>query len=161
MLQPDTLCFPNNVVALLASAAQDIDPDIRVVKRPVRVADSTQTIGISPTIWTPEQDSLEMRGGPNEPTLQNYGIAVQGFVKEGDEADGIAVHSLLAYKLREMLYRDPGLRVALPLLSVTLNGSTEKLVKWKVISQPYLNNEYDSKFLFLSTAELWIQTAIY
>lgn len=164
MIDPDTLCFPNNVVDFLATALKLIDPDTRVRKRPVKDTDESQSISVFPADWQPVNSSVEMVGRRHEPTLQRYSIVVQGFIADMDEERGIRKHSLLSAEIRSTLYRSHAVAVALPQLVVGFPGSsgatTERVAKWGVVGQQYLNNQLpnNGKFLFLSTTELFVET---
>lgn len=169
MLDPDILvCFPNNVVDLVATQLANIEmplpPEvenqIRVVKRPVRDTDYTQTISVIPSLWVPNMDSLEMAGGKNEPTIQQYTVAVEALVVDMDEERGIATHALLSSMVRLMLYRSLALRVALPMLEVDLSGYREKLTRWGISQQRFGNNQIGKNFVFLSTVDFWFETDI-
>lgn len=152
-----------NAVELIAMRLEDIDPGadgIRVYKRRLIQEDDTESIGVSAALWNPDRESLEMRGGPIEPTIQRYTIMVQGLVKDMDETRGIAVHSLLAHRIRSMLYRDVPLALGFAELSVTFDGVEEKAAKWGVNSQGYLNNEIKGSFVFLSSLEFYLETQI-
>lgn len=176
MLNPDKVHFPMNIVNLLAEAVKDIDPDIglpndpnyieglRVFKRPLDITDGTESVGVFPSDWKPDFSSKEMGFGksPVEPTIQRYTVILQGLVIDADEAHGIAVHSLLASELRNVLYRDEALRVVLPQLSVSygIGGPTEVLKRWDVDNQTFLSNEHRGQFAFLSTVEIRLDTVL-
>lgn len=164
MIETDALCFPNNVVDFLCAALQNIDPDTKIVKRPIKDTDSSQTISVLPVAWSPVQESMEMLGRRNEPTLQRYSILVESFIADMDEARGIRKHSLLSALVRHTLYRSPGLHVGLPMLKVEFQNSSgptmESVSRWGVVSQNYMNNRVPTtgKFLFLSSTELFVET---
>lgn len=153
--------FPNNIVILLDTRVHMLDADLAVFKRPLRESDPNQSVGIVAANWTPNEDSYEMLGAPqgrHEPTLQNYSITVQAFVRHGDEEIGLATHSVLSKMLRAMLYRDNALRVGLGLLSAEMNGATEKAQRWGVRQQRYYSNELQGSWLYLSNLEFWLET---
>lgn len=157
----DTVVFPNNIVDLAAARFATIDPDLYVVRRPLRNSDPNQSIGVSAAQWLPQEDSYEMLGGPvgrHEPSLQQYLVTVQAFVKDMDEERGLAVHSVLSKMIRSMLYRDEPLRVGLSALSVSMNGSTERAQRWGIRQQRYFSNEISGSWLYLSTLEFWLET---
>lgn len=169
MLDPTVItCFPNNVVDMIASQLEtlemplpaDINDRIRVVKRPVRDTDYTQTISVIPALWVPDMDSLEMSGGVNEPTIQSYTIAIEALVVDMDVERGLATHALLSSMVRLMLYRNLALRVGLPLLEVDLNGYREKFARWGISQQRFGNNQIGKNFVFLSTVDLWFETNV-
>lgn len=155
------IVFPNNIVDLVAARIPSLDSDLHVAKRPLRKSDPNQSVGIHAAQWLPEEDSYEMRGAPvgtHEPTLQRYLVSVQAFVKDMDEENGLAVHSVLSKMIRSMLYRDAPLRVGLSALSVTMSGSTERTQRWGIRQQRYFSNELQGSFLYLSTLEFWLET---
>lgn len=163
----DTPVFPNNVVDILYTRLGMIDPDIFVVRRPLRHTDLAQSIGIFGSMWMPDQESLEIRGigsgmpGSQEPTLSRYMITIQAFVKDMDEERGLATHSVLSKMILAILYRDQPLRVGLSSLSAEVLGVTEHARRWGITSQRFLNNELgDNEWLYLSTVEFWLDTEI-
>lgn len=174
MINPNEVHFPMNVINVIAQAVKVIDPDvglpddpafeegIRVFRRPLDLSDGSESIGIYPSSWVPDPSSKEMgfNRSPVEPTIQDYRIVIQSLVLDGDEENGIAVHSLLSSKLRHILYRDPALAVVLPSLSVThgVGGLVERLKTWDIDGQTYLNNTMNGQFVFLSTTEIRIRT---
>lgn len=157
-----TPVFPNNVVDLAATRFAYIDADLRIYKRPVRNVDPAQTIGITAAQWLPNEDSYEMRGatqGPREPTLQQYIITVQAFIRDADEARGLAIHSVLTKLIRSMLYHDDPLRVGLQsLFTLDSYGLKERTSRWEVRQSRYFSNELNEDFIFLSNTEFWLET---
>lgn len=163
MIENDITTFPQNVIEVIASRVKPvIDSEISVFRRPLRTSDPNQSFGVFPNLWQPNTDSFEMRGrhdpGPNEPTLQTYSIGLQAFVKDMDEERGLAIHSVFAMRVRDMLYRDQTLRVGLASLSSTAGGSTERAKNWGIRTQRYLSNELEGSWLHLSTLEFWLET---
>lgn len=153
--------FPNNAVSLIQQQAKLLDPDLFVVRRPLRDTDNIQSIGVFASQWNPENDSFEMRGVPSgrhEPTLSYYLITVQSFVKDMDEERGLATHSVLSKMVRSMLYRDNTLRVGLLALSVAMNGSTERTKRFGINRQNFVSNELNGSWLYLSTLEFQLET---
>jgi hypothetical protein len=166
MITTATQVFPNNVCSLLVPRMKAIDADLKVYQRALRDSDGTQSVGIFPITWTPDETSYEMNGRPpsltaaGEPTLQRYVIGVQAFVQDTNEEQGIAVHSILAKRVRSTLYGDPILAVGLNALSVTMNGSTERIQRRGIQVQRYLANEVAGVFMFLSSCEYYVETEI-
>lgn len=163
MLATDETLFPNNVVKWVATAMQGIDLDVRVFKRSLRNTDPQQSIGVFAQAWGPDMESLEMQGtqnpGPQLPTIQEYILGVQAFVKDSDEERGLAIHSVLAQRTRSVLYTNHNLQVVLSQLSANLDGGyTESTKKWGVRTARYISGEISSQMLYLSTLEFWIQT---
>lgn len=160
MIEADESVFPSNVVELVALGMGNIDPDIHIARRPLRSSDPRQSIGVFSQLWSPDEESYEMVGrSPAEPTLQQYILGVQAFVKHADEEVGLATHSVLSSHVRAVLYRDQSLRLALQGLSVSYtNGAVETLKRWGIRTQRYFSNEIDAQYLYLSTLEFWIET---
>lgn len=158
MISEITPVFPNNVVDLMATRFQAIDPDLQIYRRPLRATDGTQAIGVFGRQWTPEDDSREF--SRKQPTIQNYLITVQAFVLDADEERGLAAHSVLSAMVRTVLYNDGPLNIALASLSVTLLGSTESFRRSKVRVQNYISNEVQGNFLYLSTLDYELQTEV-
>lgn len=169
MLNPDVIvCFPNNVVDMLATQLEDIElplpsemeKRVRIEKRPIRNTDYTQTVSIIPALWMPDMDSMEMQGSRSEPTIQRYTILVEALVVDLDEERGLATHALLSSIVRLKLYRSIPIRVALPLLEVDLEGYRERLMRWGIHQQRFANNQLEKNFVFLSTLEFWFETNV-
>lgn len=163
MITQDDTQFPGNVVLLLANAFSGIDSDIQVLKRRLKVNDGNQAIGVYAVRWEPDQGSMEIRGmsspGPNEPTLSRWIFGIQASVLDTDEERGLAVHALLAKRVRDMLYRDNGIRVGLAgLTSSALGGTEERTRRWGIESQQMMSNELQGSWVFLSTLALWLET---
>lgn len=165
MISAETPVFPNNVVELIAARSSLLDDDLIVVKRPLRRSDPVQSVGVFGAQWLPNDNSYEMRGGPegrSEPSLSTYMISVQAFVKDMQEERGLYAHSVLSKMIRSMLYRDEPLRVALGSLSVTSgvgpSASTESTKRWGIRQQRYFSNELEGSWLYLSTLEFWLET---
>lgn len=171
MIDASTPVFPNNVLDLLFtrfSTAGVIDPEpdlnlrVAIYKRSLRPTDAIQSVGIFPMNWNPDEESFEIRGGlpgPSFPTLGRYWIGVQGFVKDADEANGLAVHSVLSSLIKQILYHDVPLRVGLGALQVSLSGGrVESFKRSGVRIQRYLSNEIAGSFVYLTTTEFWIET---
>lgn len=164
MIDPTIEVFPNNVCSLLVARIKTIDPDLRIFQRALRDSDGTQSVGVYPITWTPDETSFEMNGQPpttqaaGEPTLQRYIIGVQAFVQDSNEEQGIRVHSILAKQIRSLLYRDPILAVGLSTLSVVMNGSTERIQRRGIQVQRFLANDVQGVFMFLSSCEYYVET---
>lgn len=155
----DDSTFPNNIVEMIALRSELIDDDLFVVKRPLKSTDPNQSIGVTASLWTPNEDSLEMKGmGQMEPSLSRYLIQVQAFVKDMDEIRGLNVHSVLSRRIRAMLYNDAPLRASLWALSSTMLGVTEQTQRWGVSRQRFISNEISSSWLYLSILEFWLET---
>lgn len=160
-IEADVPVFPNNAVELIAIRAQSIDPDLFIARRPLRKTDPIQAIGIYANYWMPNENSYEMKGAPpgrHEPTLSNYMIGIEAYIKDMDEERGLAKHSVLSTMIRSLLYRDGPLLLGLRALSVSISGSTERVQRYGIRTQRYASNELQGAFMYLSTMELWIET---
>jgi hypothetical protein len=166
-IQPDIDLFPNNVIELMVPRVQTIDADLRVFKRMVRDGDPTQSVGVFPLTWQPDELTYEMDGGITTlgqkraaamPTVGTYTIGIQSFVMDSDEEQGIGVHNVLAKMLRTLFYYDTPLGVGLRALSVSMYGSTERFQRMKVGVQRYLTNEIDGVFHYVSSLECTVET---
>ena len=166
MITETDAVFPNNAVSLLKVRMGAIDDDLSVYRRPLRLTDHVQSIGIFSSMWTPDVQSMELRGlghpAPSEPTVNRYGLAIQAFVKDFDEERGLASHSVLSKMVLAILYRDQPLRVGLAALQSEVLGVRERVLRWGVVAQRFLSNELgESEWLYLSTVELYLETEIY
>lgn len=153
--------FPYNAVNAIAESADALDEDLFVTQRPLRSSDPIQSVGVFGMMWTPDEESYEMRGlpgGVHQPTLTSYLLGIQAFVKDTDEVRGAVDHGTLSRMVRTMLVMDPALRVSLRALSVTTSGYTERTQRFGVRTQRYLSNELEGSWLYLSTIEFWIET---
>ena len=161
MIDTTTQVFPNNVCTLMVARLRTIDSDLRVFQRPLRESDGTQVVGVFPIVWTPDDSSFEMTGQfvpTAQPTLQRYVVGVQAYVQDTNEAQGIAVHSILAKRVRSMLYRDNPLAVGLNALQVSMDGTVERIQRRGIQVQRFLANEIGGVFMFLSSAEYYVET---
>ena len=160
MITADETQFPNNAVALLELRCQLVDPDLFVIKRPLRASDPNQSIGVYAAQWVPNDDSKEMRAvmGGIQPTLSRYNIVIQALVRDTDEVRGLNVHTILARLLRSMLYTDAPLRDSLAQLSSNLGGATERSQRWGISQQRFFANELAGEWLYLSILEFWLET---
>jgi hypothetical protein len=161
MITTSTVVFPNNVVDLVATRLDAIDTDLFTIKRPLRPTDPNQSIGVFAALWTPDDDSYEMKAakpGLSEPSIQRYQITVQAFIKDMDEERGLAVHSVLSKMVRSVLYRDEPLRVGLIALATTISGSTERTKRWQILTQRFVANEVQGSWLYLSTLDFLLET---
>lgn len=164
MIDPTTPVFPNNIVEVLALGCEayiDLEPNpakrVKVLRRPINPTDPNQCIGISGQLWTPDENSHEMPSV--EPTLGNYTIKIQCFVKDMDEMRGLSSHSVLSKLVRNMVYRNATLRTALTNLSDSTGGAVERLKRYGVRSQEYISGEVPAgTFMYLSTLDCYFET---
>ena len=163
MIETTDAVFPNNVVKWVALALAGIDPEIKVYRRPLRNTDPRQSIGVHAQAWGPDQQSLEIMGigmpAPQMPTTQEYVLGVQAFVKDAEDERGLAVHSVLAQRVRSVLYTDANLQVVFRELSADLgDGWLESMRRWGVRTARYFSGDIAGELLYLSTLEFWIET---
>lgn len=157
----DTAVFPNNIIQEIKTQVQLLDVDLFVISRPLRNSDPSQSVGVTASMWTPDSESLEMKGiplGQQEPTLQRYITNIQAFIKNMDEEAGISEHATLSNMLRRMLYSDSTLRVQLGSLVWTDGVKTERAQRWGILNQRFVSNEISGEWLYLSNLEFWLET---
>jgi hypothetical protein len=156
--------FPNNVVELIYERSANIDPDLERFRRPLRPEDPQQSLGVYAALWSPDDDSQEMKGRREavEPTIQRYTIIVQSFVRDAEEERGLATHSVLSSRVRSMLYRDVPLQVGFGALSWKdpVTQVLERSMRWGIRNQRYISNEVTGSWLYLSSIEFWLETEI-
>lgn len=153
--------FPNNVIQLVAAVLEGSHAAFnqQVFPRQLRPTDPNPCIGVFPTLWAPDQDSLEMGHSPQgEPTVQTYSIVVQAINKDSDKDIALARHSTIAQIVRRTLYRNDWLRVQLGALRVTDGSVQERFQKCTIGTQRFMSNEVGSQFVFLSVLDLSIET---
>lgn len=149
--------FPDNAIALIvARIPAAVDPDLTIVRRPLRPTDPTQSVGVFPLTLVPNDPSIEFKSV--QPTLNRYAVIVQSMVKEYDEAAGISINSILSARLRSMFYRDVPLHVGLTALSVSMNNSVERMQRRGITNQRFLSNEIQGVFSYASWIETWLET---
>ena len=153
--------FPNNVVVLLAEAFTAVDEDAVVFTRPLRPSDPSYSIGVYGALWTPNDDSYEMRGSePPEPTIGEYQIGIQTMIKDGDTERALATGSIFSKRVRTMLYRNNPLRVALGSLYVQDAGFTERMKRQRIRTQRFMSNDVEGQFVFISVLDYSIETEV-
>lgn len=160
MIDPEAeAVFPFNFVKCLGIVLPGMDADVTVVKRPLRPTDPNYAVGVYGTLWQPMEDSFEIgHSSPSEPTLSQYQVGVQTLVKDGDTERGLAISSILANRVRSVLYRNQPLRLALGSLYVQDGASRESMRRWGVRSQRYMSNDIEGTFVTISVLDLWIET---
>jgi hypothetical protein len=162
MIDPSLgLDFPNNFVHCLAEVypALDEDGDLVIQKRPLRPTDPNYSVGIYGTLWQPDEESYEIgHEAVGEPTLSRYQVGVQSLIKDGDTQRGLAVSSILAKRLRVVLYRNQPLRLALGSLVVQDGAFKESMRRWGVRSQRFMSNDIEGTFVTISVMDLWLET---
>lgn len=157
----DPNVFPNNIVQKIISRVPSIDSDLFVIARPLRNSDPPQSVGVVSSLWTPDTESLEMKGAPlgqQQPTISRYITVVQAFVKNMNQEAGISEHATLSNMLRRMLYSDSTLRVQLGSLVWTDGVKSERAQRWGILNQRFVSNEISGEWLYLSNLEFWLET---
>lgn len=170
MIDANALIWPNNAVAAIAEQAEKLDEEVHVFRRPLRESDPNVSLGVFASEWIPDPQSFEMGQRTlgqdvqaqvfhSGPTLQQYRIFIQAFVKDMDEYRGLSKHSVFAKMVRDMLVRDPETIVALRGLSVVgTDGLTERSQRRWIANQRYISNEISGSWLYLATIEFMIET---
>lgn len=165
MLEANELCFPNNIVDVMAARVKQnfdvIDPsgETIVVKRSLTMEDADQTIGIVPVDWAPKgQPEIGRKPNQFEVPVQAYTIMLQALINDMNEDQAIRRHGLFSTKLRRMLYRDTVLLSALSQLEVIDDGVKEKTLQYAIRSQQFLVTQRDSSFQRLSVIEFYLET---
>lgn len=170
---PTELYFPYNVMFVLEDALQELAPHtsdtqrdgLRIYQRRLRQGDESESIGIFPTNWEPDDESAEMRGrsGAVVDTFQRYPIQVQSWIQDTDEFRGITHHAYLAALVRETLVHSPILAIDLPTLAVGVRGGVmeERTAKWGLLGQDLLSADLGSnQFGFLAVTRFYVDTQI-
>lgn len=139
----------------------DATQEYSVLTRTLRPTDPNQAIGIFASDWAPFEDSMEMGGPgvPAEPTISRYNFRIQNMVKAANEVEGRQMFARDAKIIRAILYRDQALAVRLRDINEVTLDSSERVMRYGVQRQRFLNNEIRGSFLYLATTELWVDTA--
>lgn len=148
--------FPTCIGDTIAEYITKLNADFIVVRRPLRETDANGAISIQEQNWVPESYDI----GPTvDPATALYPIIIQTLIKHQDEQLGRALSSRLAKRLRAMLYRNDALRVALFALQETLDGTTEKVARIRVMGQSFMANDFGTPiFSYLTVTELAVYT---
>ena len=162
MIDENEIFFPYNCVDVISTALAQIDPKVVVLNRPLAITDADYNASVVPSIWVPDQKSREMAGNyMPEPTSQTYEIAIQGIVKDWDEAKGLRRHAQFARAIRGLLYREPALQVALrSLTSTDASGVTERTQDLVIVDQKFHGNKVN-EYTFLSTLRIHVTTQVH
>ena len=150
--------FPLNVVDVIQTTLKEKLPrsEYVILRRPLRTADPNNSIGLFPNDWMPREGSREM--GFIGDTLGVYSVRIHLLVKVGNEEEGRAQYAVRAKKLRTILAHDADLHVRLGGLAEVDDSTQERLRRYGVRNQRFLNNELSGQFLFLATTEFWVET---
>lgn len=151
---PDLFTFTlRDLLAAELTAPEADFPVQEVLVRPVRPTDANRTIGIVP--GEAEPAGSEIRGNI-EPTLIEWPVVVQVFVKHADEIEGRNVRSRLIQRVRRTLFL-PGTVQAL----MTLNDGYERVSKFNIRRfdpDSATARDANKQFFFLGQVELFFQT---
>lgn len=158
MIEGTSAVFPNNAVILIADALAVIDEDVPVHKRRLYSTDEVQCIGIHAGTWNPNNESYEMTGQPQMPTVQYYELTLMALVKDMDEEQGMLAHAELTKLCHKSVMRDSALRASLRGLSSDLYGERERLLRWSIQTTRYLSEEVNREFIYLSTSSIRLET---
>ncbi len=151
-----TVGFPHNIVEVFQTLYKERMPDHEIITRPVRIADPNLSLGIYVMDWMPDMSSLQI--GQEEPALARYRIRLQNLIKHTDEQEARGLFATSAKIVRVILVRDPALRVRLTELQEEILNSRERLLRFGVAQQSFLNNKIDRSFTFLATTDVWVET---
>lgn len=151
--------FPENIIDVLFDRFEATMPDHHVARRPLRYTDPARSVGVFVVNWQPDEEDSSLIGQA-EPALSRYFIRIQNMIQAAGEEEGRALYAADAKIVRAMLYRDPTLRVRLTELTETVFGTIERLQRFGVRTQSFLNNELQGQFVYLATTDLWIETEI-
>jgi hypothetical protein len=160
--------FPGNVIALIVARLQMLYPNTSIVKRKLRPGEQTQTIGVYPMQWGPDEDSYEIGSGnlvlgqtpstANQPTIGIYLIGIQTLVLDSDEESGILTHNVMSNAIRSLLYNDAPLGVGLNSLAVVTGHVTEVIQARRINRQRFLDGQISGNYVYLSTTEYAVDT---
>lgn len=161
MITVSDAVFPNNIMNLMkVRVPVAIDADMRIFLRPLRSTDPDQSIGISAGVWVPDKATQEMNASmQNLPTEQEYTVLIQSLVKHADEEAALNIHSVVASRIRSMLYTDSLLQLGFSQLSVASGGRTEQAMRWGPRTQRFISNEVSGTFIQSSITEFCLYTA--
>lgn len=147
--------FPVNVLQVLDDRISVNMGDFTVVQRPLRPMDPAMCIGVYSVDWRPNDDPEIGHG--IESTTSQYNYRIQLLVKHTTEVEGRIIYAKKSKILRAILYRDDTLKVQLTGLSETTLGRKERVQRFGIGRQQYLNNEFGGQFVYLSTTDFWVE----
>ena len=150
------MTWPENVLDVMQPRFTAALPAYEQVRRPVRIEDPVQTLGLFVVDWNPTPDSYEISAA--EPTLGRYIYRVQLMVRSAREEEARTLYAQDTKVLRVVLYRDPDLLIPLQALSEEVLSVTERFKKMRVEGQRYMNNEVSGKYICLSSTTVLVET---
>ena len=159
-IDPNEVTVASEACRLMGEAFQRLDSAIIVHHRMLQPTDANFSIGVFPSVWMPDEDSYEMGHQPtHEPTLSATQLGIQILTKDSDRVRGLSLHTVIAKRVRRVLYRDNVLRLGLEALAVTASGETESFRRGRLVSHRYLSNEIGNNTLaYLSVLDYSLET---
>lgn len=149
--------FPLNIVDVMVTRLSTIEGlKSEVIKRPLRLSDPAICVGVHAADWTPVAESKQI--GQLEPAVGIHVVRVQNMVKHSNEVEGRALYTYISKLVRVMLYRDTTLISQISGLSEDLLGTRERVQKFGIRQQRYLNNEFRGAMVYLGSTDFFIET---
>lgn len=153
------------VVDVIVSAFEDrlslrdyiTESTTAVFRRPLDGTDPNISVGVTFNDWEAAQP---MDIGLNEPAQAWYGFSIQSLIKHSRREEGEHLGTVMAARIRRMLYRDEGLRVSLHSISVTDEDIRERVLKVKVLRQECMDTGFKGGFAFMSQTDFQVTTEI-
>jgi len=152
------MAFPDDFVTTLKTHIETVMTSHTVLLRPVRFTDPSRSVSLFVVNWQPDEG--EHLIGQVEPATARYIIRIQNFVKAADETEARSLYAVDSKTVRAILYRSDALRLAFSSLSETFLGSVERVQRYGVAQQNFLNNELKGQFVYIATTDLWVETEI-
>ena len=131
------------------------DPDLPVdgiVYRPVRPTDPTRTVAFVEGETTPAGNEI----GLAEPSLMEWTVVIQVFVKHSNEVDGRNIRRRLLQRVRKTLYLPSTVQALM-----TLTDDYERVSRFRLRSIDFSTTEArdaNKQFFFLGQIELSFHT---
>lgn len=147
--------FPENILDVFETKFITIPGVSLIVKRNIRQADPNGTVALCVDEWIGLEEEQNPQGN-FEPTLTQHNLAIVHMVKDGSKETGELNHRNVAKFIREMLYRDPAMQLALRSLLEVSDDATHRTrpLRWSVTGQKFASNEIDSMFVSISSTEV-------
>ncbi len=157
------MTFPMSLVDPIMVSMRKHVPDNNVVGRRLGMSEGTDTIGVFPASWRPEKESMLMGRAfeeqlSAEPTLNYYAVRVQNLRIDADEEAGRTAFGVTSKKIRAILYRDPALHVSLQSLSEEMFGVVERMKRFEIVKQDFLDAMTNMGAYFMCTTEIVFET---
>lgn len=150
--------FPDLFLYTLRAQIEPVlqaDPDLPVESilfRPVRPNDPTRTLAFVEGATTPVESEIGMR----EPSLMEWGVVIQVFVKHSNEIDGRNIRRRLLQRVRKTLYLPSTVQALM-----TLTDDYERVSQFRLRSIDFSTTEArdaNKQFFFLGQIELSFHT---